>query len=185
MKCNSWGVLISFFLVFVLIAGEINSNTIIGGQKTSFCQTLLSLIESGREGFDEAKGEEVTRIITGSRKKYYVSKIGFNDSLQGYINDFASYPEYECILATDTRISETLASAYQNYKSNIMDCLSGEWTITEYDSTNNFYLKGTKFKKLVGIENAEGIKMKLHLYLYSSMIEKKRVVELKIEGTGK
>ena len=155
------------------------------GDANSFCQNFKTLIESARNGFESVKGADTTRIITGSSKKFFISTINFNDSITGYVNDVPSYPEYECILARDIRISDRLTGNYDNYKSAMLDCFLDGWTIIEQDSTNNFYLKGTKFKKMVAIEKTEGKKIKYHLYMYSSMIEKKRIVEVKIEGIGK
>ena len=170
------------FIFFTIGTGHAFSQD---GSTDSFCQTFKELIESGSNGFESIKGAETTRVITGSPKKFFISTTSFNDSIVGYINDVSSYPEYECIIAKDTRISNKLTANYTRHKSEILDCFSEGWTITEQDSTNNFYLKGTKFKKLVGIQKTEGKKMKFHLYMYSSMIEKNRIIELKIEGIGK
>ncbi|MBL4658423.1 MAG: hypothetical protein JKX73_10515 [Flavobacteriales bacterium] len=150
-----------------------------------FCTQLKTMLDAAKDGFAPIKGEATTRMITGHEKKFYVANLKFVDNQTCYINDVASYPECECILETDTRITESLSAAYNSYKKQISDCLGEEWVIMEQDSSNNYYLKGTKYKKLVVRENISGKKVKFHLYIYSSMIEKKRVVELKFEGIGK
>jgi len=155
-----------------------------GGGTDSYCHIFKALLESGKNGFASIKGAETTRVITGSEKTYFISTTRFNDSIVGYINNVPSYPEFECVIARDSRISNKLISIYDQHKMAIMDCLSDEWSITEQDSTNNFYLQGTQFKKLLGIKKWEDKKMKFHLYMYSSMIEKSRIIELKIEGIG-
>ena len=114
-----------------------------------------------------------------------MSTLKFVDGHECYINDVTSYPECECLLETDTRITETLSNAYESYTTQIQDCLGDEWVVVEKDATNDYYLEGTKYKKLDIRENITGKKVKFHLYLYSNMIEKKRVVELKFEGIGK
>ena len=143
------------------------------GDASSFCQTFKTLIESARNGFESIKGADTSKVITGSSKKFFISTINFNDSITGYVNDVPSYPEYECILARDIRISDKLTGNYDKYKSAMLDCFSDGWTIIELDSTNNFYLNGTKFRKMVAIEKTEGKKIKFHLYMYSSMNRKK------------
>lgn len=143
------------------------------------------MIEAAREGFAPVKGTAVERMIAGNKKKIYLSNVKFVDDYECYINDVSSYPECECILATDSRITEALTASYNQYKSEIEQCLGEEWTITEQDSSNNYYLKGKPYRKMVVSENITGKKVKFHLYIYSNMIEKKRVVELKIEGIGK
>lgn len=150
-----------------------------------FCTQLKTMLNAAKEGFVPIKGEATTRMITGHEKKFYVANLKFVNDQTCYINDVPSYPECECILQTDTRITESLTEAYESYKKQINDCLGDEWVIMEQDSSNNYYLKGTKYKKLVVRENITGKKVKFHLYMYSSMIEKKRVVELKFEGLGK
>ena len=155
------------------------------GDASSFCQNFKTLVESARSGFESIKGADTIRVITGSPKKFFISNINFNDSIIGYVNDVTSYPEYECVLAKDVSISDQLTGSYDRYKLALLDCFLDGWTIIEQDSTNNFYLKGTKFKKMVAIEKTEGKKIKFHLYMYSNMIEKKRIVEVKIEGIGK
>jgi len=150
-----------------------------------FCSKLKIMLEAAKEGFEPIKGEGVERMITGNMKRFYKSNTKFLNEFDCYVNDVSSYPECECILATDSRITESLMKSYDHYKSEIEKCLGEEWVITEQDSSNNFYLKGTKYKKLVIRENITGKKVKFHLYIYSSMIEKSRVIELKIEGIGK
>ena len=142
------------------------------------------MLAAAKEGFSPIKGEPTIRMITGHKKKYYMSTLKFIDGHECYINDVTSYPECECLLETNTRITEKLSNAYELYKIHIQDCLGDEWVIVEKDSTNDFYLKGTKYKKLAVRENRTGKKVKFHLYIYSNMIEKKRVVELKFEGIG-
>lgn len=150
-----------------------------------FCTQLKTMLDAAKEGFIPIKGEATTRMITGQEKKFFAANIKFVDDHDCYINDVASYPECECLLATDSRITEQLSASYESYKTQIQDCLGDEWVVMEKDSTNDFYLKGTKFKKLAVRENKTGKKVKFQLYIYSSMIEKKRVVELKFEGLGK
>ena len=150
-----------------------------------FCTQLKTMLAAAKEGFDSVKGEATTRMITGHVKNFNKTTLKFVEGHECYINDVPSYPECECILETDTRISEKLSAAYESYKRQIKECLGDEWVISEQDSSNNFYLKGTKYKKLVVRENITGKKVQFHLYIYSSMIEKKRVVELKFEGIGK
>jgi len=176
-----FSILLALFFLCTLKSGTAFSQ---GGEAYSFCPTFTALLESGKTGFGSIKGLDTTRVITGSAKTFYISTTRFSDSIVGYINDVPSYPEFECIIARDSRISNQLISIYDHHKMVIMDCLSDEWTITEQDSTNNFYLQGTQFKKLVGIKKWEDKKMKFHLYMYSSMIEKSRIIELKIEGVG-
>jgi len=150
-----------------------------------FCTRLKTMLEAAKDGFSPVKGEATTRMITGHEKKYFKATLKFVDGHECYINDVSSYPECECLLETDTRITEKLSNSYESYKKQIQECLGHEWVIVEKDSTNDYYLKGTKYKKLVAHENITGKKVKFHLYIYSSMIEKKRVVELKFEGLGK
>jgi len=150
-----------------------------------FCTQLNKMLAAAKEGFKPIKGEATTRIITGHKKDFHFATMQFVDEHSCYINVVTSYPECECLLETDTRITEKLISSYESYKKQIKDCLGDEWVIMEQDSSNNFYLKGTKYKKLVVRENITGKKVKFHLYMYSSMLEKKRVVELKFEGIGK
>ncbi|HIA35824.1 MAG TPA: hypothetical protein EYM84_05435 [Flavobacteriales bacterium] len=174
-----------FCLLFSIAGMGFTSKEQVSVPSGDFCNSLKTLLEAAKEGFDTIKGPSIERIITGHKKNYYLSNIKFVDEHECYINDVASYPECECILATDTRISDELTSSYNNYKSEIENCLGEEWTIIEQDSSNNYYLKGTKYRKLVVRENITGKKVKFHLFIYSSMIEKKRVVELKVEGIGK
>ena len=150
-----------------------------------FCTQLKNMLDAAKEGFEPVLGDPTIRIITGQKKNFFIAKIKFVDGHDCYINDVKSYPECECILATDTRISEKLSASYESYKSQIKSCLGEEWVIEEKDSSNDFYLKGTKYRKLVIRENITGKKVKFHLYIYSSMLEKKRLVELKFEGLGK
>lgn len=150
-----------------------------------FCTQLKSMLEAAKQGFIPIKGVATIRIITAQERKFYIADLKFVDDHDCYINDVKSYPECECLLTTDTRITESLSASYESYKNKIKECLGEEWVISEKDSTNDYYLKGTRFKKLVVRENVTGKKVKFHLYLYSSMIEKKRVVELKFEGIGK
>ena len=150
-----------------------------------FCSKLKTMLAAAKDGFGSIKGEPTTRMITGHEKKYYMSTLKFVDGHECYINDVTSYPECECLVETDTRITEKLSSAYESYKTQIQDCLGDEWVVVEKDATNDYYLEGTKYKKLDIRENITGKKIKFHLYLYSNMIEKKRVVELKFEGIGK
>jgi len=154
-------------------------------QSDDFCTQLKTMLSAAREGFVPIKGEATTRMITGHEKKFYFANMKFVEDHSCYINDVKSYPECECILETDTRITEQLSGHYESYKNKIKECLSDGWVIMEQDSSNNYYLKGTKYKKLVAREDTTGKKVKFHLYIYSSMIEKKRVIELKFEGIGK
>jgi len=149
-----------------------------------FCTQLNKMLDAAKEGFEPVKGAATTRVITGKEKNFFISNVKFVNGRECYINDVQSYPECECILETDTRITEKLSGSYDAYKKQIKECLGDEWVITEKDSTNDFYLKDTKYKKLV-VKNKTERKLKFHLYIYSSMIEKKRVVELKFEGVGK
>ena len=151
----------------------------------SFCIQLKEMLAAAKDGFKPIIGEATTKMITGKETKLYKSTLKFVDDEECYINDVKSYPECQCLLASDSRITESLTSTYESYKKQIKECLGDEWVIMEKDSTNDYYLKGTRFKKLVVRENITGKKVKFHLYIYSSMIEKKRVVELKFEGIGK
>lgn len=150
-----------------------------------FCTTLQALLKSAASGFDSIKGAETERMITGNLKPFFVSKINFGNGAECFINTSEAYPECECIVATDTRITPELIAAYDQYKEVVESCLASGWRITEQDSTNSNYLKGRKYKKLVVRQDITGKKVKFHLYLYNSMIEKQRVIEIKIEGIGK
>ena len=150
-----------------------------------FCNTLQSLLTAASSGFDSIKGVSTERMITGNKKPFFISKVNFDNGSECYINASEAYPECECILASDARITPELISQYNNYKKVVEACLPTGWRISEQDSTNSPYLKGRKYKKLVVREDVTGKKVKFHLYMYSSMIEKKRIVELKIEGIGK
>jgi len=176
--------IIYFLLLLFLVAG-FKPAVKAPQAEENFCELLKNLLEAADSGFASAKGEPTERIITGITRKFYISKIKFNDEHECYINDVDAYPECECILATDSRITEKLIADYESFKNQIKECLPSGWKIAEQDSTNNFYLKGTEYRKLVLRENVEGKKVKFHLYMYSSMIEKKRIVELKIEGLAK
>ena len=150
-----------------------------------FCNTLQALLGAASAGFESIKGTATERMITGNKKSFFISKVSFGNGSDCYINTSEAYPECECILASDSRITPELIAEYNSYKGAVEACLPTGWRITEQDSTNNAYLKGRKYKKLVVREDITGKKVKFHLYMYSSMIEKKRVVELKIEGIGK
>lgn len=173
-------IVLSFLLSIVLLSFRPSPPS-----EDDFCTQLKTMLEAAKEGFIPIKGEATTRVITGHEENFYIANIKFVEGKTCYINDVAAYPECECILATDTRITEKLSASYESYKKKIQDCLGDEWIIMEKDSTNDFYLKGTKFKKLAVRENKTGKKVKFQLYIYSSMIEKKRIVELKFEGIGK
>ena len=151
----------------------------------TFCNTLQSLLRAASTGFDSIKGESTERMITGNKKSFFISKVNFGDSAECYINTSEAYPECVCIITTDSRITPELIAQYENYKAAIKACIPTGWVITEQDSSNSSYLKGRKYKKLKVRQDITGKKIKFHLYMYSSMIEKKRVVELKIEGIGK
>jgi len=174
-------LLLALLLVFTTSFRSINSTP----PDEGFCQFLKTMLESAHDGFSSVKGEATERMITGTAKKFYISKVKPVSNRECYINDADSYPECECILTTDTKITEKLSADYESFKNQIKECLPTGWIFAEQDSSNNFYLKGTKYKKLVAREDVEGKKVAFHLYIYSSMIEKKRVVELKIEGIGK
>ncbi len=169
--------------VFTLISFVKQETTTIDNEK--FCNTLQSLLTAASSGFDSIKGASMERMITGNKKPFFISKLNFGNGNECYINASEAYPECECILASDTRITPELISQYNNYKKAVEACLPTGWRISEQDSTNSSYLKGRKYKKLVVREDITGKKVKFHLYMYSSMIEKKRIVELKIEGIGK
>ena len=149
-----------------------------------FCTKLKSMLESAHNGFNSIKGAPIERMITGSRKNFFVSKTKFVEAKDCYVSDVSAYPECECILSADSRITPKLTAEYQRYKKLIEECLPKGWVLAEQDSSNNEYLKDTPFKKLTAREEVSGKKVKFHLYMYSSMIEKSRVVELKIEGIG-
>ncbi|MFH1320185.1 MAG: hypothetical protein ABII90_05960 [Bacteroidota bacterium] len=177
-------ILLPLVLLILLFVGFKPVNTP-EPSNDNFCDKLKNLLESSRQGFSSVKGEAVERMITGNKKKFFISKVRFTGEHECYLNDSEAYPECECILATDRTITEQLTRQYEDFTNVIISCLPTGYTMTEQDSTNNFYLKGTKFKKYVVQEQEGEQKVRFHLYMYSSMIEKKRVVELKIEGIGK
>ena len=154
--------------------GQVSSDT--------FCAELKNMMESAKTGFNSTKGNKVEKTVTGNKKTFYKNKQTLIDSSDCFINDVVEYPECRCILASDKRINESLISQYNKYRNDIKSCLLDNWVFSDKDSTNSFFLEGTKFKKLVGVKKVEEQKLKLELFMYSSMIEKMRVVELKIEG---
>ena len=79
-----------------------------------FCTQLKTMLDAAKEGFAPIKGEATTRIITAHEKKFYIANLKFVDNQTCYINDVSSYPECECILQTDTRITESLSEAYES-----------------------------------------------------------------------
>ena len=170
--------------IFVFTAFLCLSSPFVGyGQNSSgkFCNELNTILESAKTGFNSTKGEKTERIISGNPKTFFVNTI-FLDSAECYINDVAEYPELTCILASNNRIDEKLTSRYKKLRESIKNCLTIDWVFSDQDSTNNFFLEGTKYRKLVGVKKVDEKKLKIELFMYSSMIEKMRVVELKIEG---
>ena len=87
-----------------------------------FCTQLKKMLEAAKEGFAPIKGEATTRMITGHEKKFYLATMKFVDEHECYINHITSYPECECILETDTCITEKLSGAYETYKKQIENC---------------------------------------------------------------
>ncbi|MBI2967829.1 MAG: hypothetical protein HYY40_08455 [Bacteroidetes bacterium] len=182
---NKTGFLFFAFLFFGMIPDNPEYSHF-QSQDENFCNKLKILVESSRDGFYTVKGDSVTKIVTGAKKKFYLSKIKLHPKNECYINDNEKYPECNCILASDFSITPALKKEFQNYKSAIVSCFpESDWIITQKDSSNDFYLKGTDFKRLILVSRNAEKKVKFSLYMYSSMIEKKRIVEVLIEGRGK
>ena len=171
--------------IFVFTAFLCLSSSFVGyGQNNSgkFCNELNTILESAKSGFNSTKGEKTERIISGNPKTFFVNSISLDSANECYINDVVEYPELTCILASNNRIDEELSNKYNKIRASIKNCLSIDWVFSDQDSTNNFFLEGTKYRKLVGVKKVDEKKLKIELFMYSSMIEKVRVVELKIEG---
>ena len=154
------------------------------------CVNLKKILAAGNTQFTELRGEATTKTISGVARPFFVSTAHIGKD-KGYVNDSQEYPAYEEIIAASFVKGEVpedkLVQEFEGWKEKIKACFAGntEWKLIEKDKTNDLYLEGTNFRKLVGYEARKGPKVKFELYMYNNRVEGHWCIELNIEGVGK
>ncbi|MCB0397637.1 MAG: hypothetical protein KDD36_13365 [Flavobacteriales bacterium] len=189
MKQKRINTLLAVAVIIVASAFTYSSRTSVNSHKEiDLCANLTKIIESGKAGFTDVRGEKSSKKISGKDRPFDLCKVELSEEFKGYISMSASYPTYEVFFATDewAKITEKLKSAYEEVNGKMKACLpESAWTIEEKDASNDSYLEGTDFKKTIFTEkvgNSAGKKIRMELFMYRHGSENKRVVELKIEG---
>lgn len=152
----------------------------------NFCDNLKKILESGREQFSSLKGQETKRQISGVDRPFYFSTLELDKNHKGYIGESEQYPEFEIVMS-DLRFKDKhLEADFDTLVTLIKSCLDpNQWVIQMKDASNDIYLEGTDYKKLVCRENKSGMKVKFELFLYNNRVRGYWVVEFHFDGVGK
>ncbi len=158
MKKITTTILSSFILFTIAFAQD------------DLCVNLKKILAAGNTQFTELRGEATSKTISGVQRPFYVSTTHVGKD-KGYVNDSPEYPAYTEIIATSTVKGDVpegkLVQEFEALKEKIKACFAEnlEWKLAEKDKTNDLYLEGTNFRKLVGYEAKKGPKVKFELYM--------------------
>lgn len=152
----------------------------------NFCENFKKIIDGGREQFNVLKGPKTTRQISGVNKSFFQSTIDLDKNHKAYIGESEQYPEFDLVLSDLRFKDKQMEQNFDTLVGLVKSCLDpAKWIIQLKDASNDVYLEGTDFKKLVCRENKAGMKMKFELFLYNNRVLGYWVVELHMDGIGK
>ena len=135
-------------------------------------------MDLGRDQFNSIKGASTSRQISGVDRPFFFSSVDLDKNHKGYIGESEQYPEFEVVMS-DLRFKDKhLESDFDTLVGLVKSCLDpNQWVIQMKDASNDIYLEGTDYKKLVCRENKSGMKMKFELFMYNNRVRGYWVVE--------
>lgn len=152
----------------------------------NFCDNFKKILEAGRDQFNSIKGASTSRQISGVDRPFFFSTVDLDKNHKGYIGESEQYPEFEVVMS-DLRFKDKhLESDFDTLVGLVKSCLDpNQWVIQMKDASNDIYLEGTDYKKLVCRENKSGMKIKFELFMYNNRVRGYWVVEFHMDGIGK
>jgi hypothetical protein len=151
-----------------------------------FCDNFKKILDAGKDQFTALKGQQTSKLISGVDRPYFFSTIELDKKHKGYIGESEQYPEFELVLSDNRFQSPEMKHDFDTLVTLVKSCLSpDEWIITQKDASNDIYLEGTDYKKLVCRENKSGMKRKFELFMYNNRVKGYWIVEFHIDGIGR
>ncbi len=151
-----------------------------------FCANFNKIIDSGKDQFTVLKGEKTTRSISGVDRVFHLSTVDLDKNHKGYIGESEQYPEYELVMSDNRFHTPEMQKDFDTLVGLVKSCLDPNlWVLQLKDASNDIYLEGTDFKKLVCRENKAGMKVKFELFMYNNRVRGYWVVEFHFDGIGK